>query len=412
MSDVARLRKRLVVRLIKLRGLNLLRTAFVGFLMCHVRGVKLKLFCTDLWGRRDKRMLETLLKIWRSFAASKKLRHAANDWALVRHHVRRNVHRAFVKLLANRAMRVKNRVDRKGGRRWARARVIAKAFWGLHQAATYLKSVRVRTMAFVYEGSGNAQTREVRVREERSDECNGIRRTASLVAVASNTVLTSNIIKYPSLLCDSLCSSQDLPLAMGDDEARRACKQCRDRVAAEILALRDTKVDNACRRAVGVGGRWGPHQMPDQLRYKNYVVTDARLGGKWVSSYVYDPLRSYLKPSVMLDAGGAGGKGKPDGLNLASESDNSEFRRTFLSLKRGFEAETTTSGRRRKLGRMIRVLDSFMARGVAEDALAHVVKLPGGEERRGAKYGRGARSEAMKRCECPGDSLPSALTPF
>ena len=84
---------------------------------------------------------------------------------------------------------------------FCRTRLMARAFWGVYQAATYLKSVRVRTMAFVYEGRGRVQARE------------------------------------------------DLPLAMGDEDARRACKGCRDKVAANILALRDTNVDHACRRA-------------------------------------------------------------------------------------------------------------------------------------------------------------------
>lgn len=57
---------------------------------------------------------------------SEERRHAANDWALVRHHVRRNVHRAFVRLLANRAVRIKGRVDREGGEKWGRVRILAR----------------------------------------------------------------------------------------------------------------------------------------------------------------------------------------------------------------------------------------------------------------------------------------------
>ena len=94
-------------RLIKLRNLNLIRTAFVGFLFIHIKATKLKLFCADLWGKQDGRLLETVLSVWRSYAASRKLRHTSQTWALVRHHVRRNVHRAFVRLLANRAIRIK-----------------------------------------------------------------------------------------------------------------------------------------------------------------------------------------------------------------------------------------------------------------------------------------------------------------
>lgn len=132
-------------------------------------------------------------------------------------------------------------------------------------------------------------------------------------------------------------NSEELPVAINDEVAFRACKRCRDKgktrtifvlptnspllysnssrslrrssfrsVAAEILNTRDSKVDHACRRAVGVGGRWGPHQLPDSLRFKNYQVVDARLGGKWVSSYVYDPLRSYLNPTLTLDDGDGG----------------------------------------------------------------------------------------------------------
>jgi hypothetical protein len=97
----------LTYRLIKLRNLNLIRTAFVGFLFIHIKATKLKLFCADLWGKQDGRLLETVLSVWRSYAASRKLRHTSQTWALVRHHVRRNVHRAFVRLLANRAIRIK-----------------------------------------------------------------------------------------------------------------------------------------------------------------------------------------------------------------------------------------------------------------------------------------------------------------
>ncbi|GMH77894.1 hypothetical protein TL16_g07576 [Triparma laevis f. inornata] len=220
-----------------------------------------------------------------------------------------------------------------------------RAFWGIKQAASYLKSVRVRTMAFVYKDN-----------------------------------------------------SEELPVAINDEVAFRACKRCRDKVAAEILNTRDSKVDHACRRAVGVGGRWGPHQLPDSLRFKNYQFVDARLGGKWVSSYVYDPLRSYLNPTLTLDDGG-GGEGKDlDGLNNF-ESNHSEFRRTFQTLKSTFEAETTDNGRRKKLGVMLRSLDSFMSSGVAVDPQEHTVKLPGdyggGGFKPPEKYGMDAKGKVM-----------------
>ena len=119
--------------------------------------------------------------------------------------MRRNVHRAFVKLLANRAMRIKNRVDmevsdlqgcfprcrslgvflshstrsasllsQQGGEKWGKTRILSRAFCGLRQAASYLKSVRVRTMAFVYKDNRD-----------------------------------------------------DLPVAISDEDAKRACKRCR-----------------------------------------------------------------------------------------------------------------------------------------------------------------------------------------
>ena len=77
-----------------------------------------------------------------------------------------------------------------------------------------------------------------------------------------------------------------LPTAMTSAEVGRAAKACRARVAEEILKLRDMKLDSACRRAVGVGGRWSAHPLPDQLRWKNYVDTKASGRDPWVESFV------------------------------------------------------------------------------------------------------------------------------
>ena len=80
-------------------------------------------------------------------------------------------------------------------------------------------------------------------------------------------------------------------------------------------------------------------------------------------------------------------------------ADSSEFRRTFQGLKRGFEAETTDGGRRKKLGAMLRSLDSFMSTGIAVDPQEHAVKLPGDYGGGGFKppdqYGMNAKGKVM-----------------
>ena len=100
---------------------------------------------------------------------------------------------------------------------WGVRRVLARAFWGLCQAASYLKSVRVRTLAFTHDGMSRDQ----------------------------------------------------LPVAMTHEEASRRARICRERIVKKMEKGR-SKVEGACRRAVGVGGRWSPGILPDSLRWTNY----------------------------------------------------------------------------------------------------------------------------------------------
>jgi len=328
----------------------LVRTAFVGFLFVHIKATKLKLFCADLWGKQDGRLLDTTLAGWRAYAAQRKLKHASQTWALVRHHVRRNVHRAFVRLLAFRALKIKNRVDREDGKMWGVTRILARAFWGLCQAASYLKSVRIRTLAFTHGDMRKDDMPVAMGHEEASRRVRICRQSAVQKMEEGRSKVRKAGAKgqLRSIANNFVCRSFVLP------------------------SFRSSQVEAACRRAVGVGGRWNAGTMPDSLRWQGYKNVEKKLWGTWVEEDVYDPLKNYLWPAERLDAE-RGRAGKGSGMVVAGEEDEGGFK----GLKARFEGETSGAGRRQKVGSMVRTLGAFLGRGVAMDPNDFRIKLPG-----------------------------------
>jgi len=212
LAKIAVLRQKMIKRLIKLKGANLLRVGFVGFLRQHLNSLKNRFICFDMWANTERRTLTAVIRGWRKYATCKTLQHKAQDWALLRHHVRRSVHRAFLNFLANRALRIKRRIDKKAADLWKRRVVLARAFIGFKQASSYLRSMRIRTMALV-----------------------------------------------------KSVDMESLPSAIGHDEAVMMVKNARSMIILDIQKLRDEKLDGACRRAVGVATRWRAHPLPDQV---------------------------------------------------------------------------------------------------------------------------------------------------
>jgi len=86
-TEMGVLRVRLTLRLYKLRRLNLMRTSFVGFLMCHVRASRLKKLAISHMYMYDARLLGSVVDIWRAWAVSKVLKRKAGEWCTTRHYV-------------------------------------------------------------------------------------------------------------------------------------------------------------------------------------------------------------------------------------------------------------------------------------------------------------------------------------
>jgi len=152
-----------------------------------------------------------------------------------------------------------------------------------------------------------------------------------------------------------------------------AVRTSRADVFTKIQHLRDTKLDPACRRAVGVAGRWHAHSLPPQLRLSQYSQYEAKLTGSWVSTYVYNPLEAYLNPTLKLD------NHTPLPTNHTSHPPPlpSTTSKSFIKLKENYEKDSHTVGNRRlHLGTMIRTLTSFNSTGIAVDPVTLKIVLP------------------------------------